>query len=170
MKFLILLLPLLFFVSCEDKPNLEELCKLCPKPTPEPEPTPNPELVKENAVYHGRHNGDRPTWYLSKDMVNYPKNLIIYVEGCQTFNVVNHNGTRYQNGMYLLKQSDVSGRHAAIVYPSTCKSSKAYIEYYTNGGGNSDCTKWDYSNNSPCPEGYYNCDCASSCGATTACD
>ncbi len=86
--------------------------------------------VSEHARYHGRHNGDRPTWYFSKDMRDYPKQFTIVVEGCSETLVTYNNGTRFVKEV-IVKQSDVSSRGMAIVAPASCKSTACYIRYGT---------------------------------------
>lgn len=98
-------------------------------------PVQNPEIVppvgntKENLDYHGRHNGDRATWYALKNMREYPAVFILNVDGCQEDLKVTNNGTRWEEGGYIAKQSDVEGRGMAIVAPSSCLSEKASIEF-----------------------------------------
>jgi len=133
MKIIILLLALTLTCGCtEVEKNLDELCKAykcetCIDPTPTPNPTPIP--YKENGDYHGRYNGDRPTWYFDHNMSWYPSSFSIIVEGCGTVSVINNNGTRFESGSYIVKQSDVAGRGMALVFPASCKSTKSSLEY-----------------------------------------
>jgi len=93
-------------------------------------PTPTPgEGTVEKADYHGRYNGDRATWYLSKKMSSYPKDFTVVVSACKTFEVKDNNGTRFEYGGYIIKQSDVAGRGMAIVAPASCKSTEAYVKF-----------------------------------------
>ncbi len=78
--------------------------------------------------YHGRTNGDRPTWYFPKKMSSYPSTFTVNVAGCSSFRVLN-NGKRWVKGGYIVKQSDVSGRGLALLAPSSCGSRKATISY-----------------------------------------
>ena len=45
----------------------------------------------EEGLYWGRHNGDRPTWYFSKPMRDYPQQFTVVVEGCATVAVTSNN-------------------------------------------------------------------------------
>lgn len=81
------------------------------------------------AYYRGRTNPDRPTWYFSKKMSSYPKTFTLNISGCKTGMVVSNNGSRWESGGYLAKQSDVSGRGMAVLAPGSCNPSKAYITY-----------------------------------------
>lgn len=96
-----------------------------PKPPPTVDP---PTATKESGRYHGRFNGDRPTWYFSKNFSTYPKKFTLDVPGCYSGSI-EHNGVRYEKGGVILKQSDVSGRGMALVLPSSCKGTKATIEF-----------------------------------------
>lgn len=78
--------------------------------------------------YHGRTNGDRPTWYFPRNMSSYPSTFTVSVAGCSSFRVIN-NGRRYVTGGYIVKQSHVSGRGLALLAPSSCGSRKATITY-----------------------------------------
>ena len=88
-----------------------------------------PEATKEQGNYHGRTNGNRPTWYFSKNMNEYPKEFFFTVQGCGGLNIVN-NGIRYDphNG-WLVKQSDVAGRGMSALAESSCKSTEAFISW-----------------------------------------
>jgi hypothetical protein len=86
--------------------------------------------TKEAAAwYNGRTNGNRPTWYYAKNMSSYPKTFTLNVSGCKTGMVVSNNGSRWESGGYLVKQSDVSGRGMAVLAPSSCNPSGSYITY-----------------------------------------
>jgi hypothetical protein len=86
--------------------------------------------TKEAAAwYNGRTNGNRPTWYYAKKMSSYPKTFTLNVSGCRTGIVVSNNGSRWESGGYLVKQSDVSGRGMAVLAPSGCNPSGSYITY-----------------------------------------
>lgn len=85
--------------------------------------------ITEYGTYHGRTNGDRPTWYFTKDMDDYPSEFELNVPDCSTGITVTNNGTRWESGGYLAKQSDVSGRGLAVLAPSSCDSETAYIVY-----------------------------------------
>ncbi len=84
--------------------------------------------VTENGKYHGRHNGDRPTWYFDKNLKDYPSEFHLNIEGCCSYFVL-HNGVRWETDGYIVKQSDVPGRGMAIVAPAFCKSKIATITY-----------------------------------------
>ncbi len=81
------------------------------------------------AMYNGRTNGNRPTWYYSKKMSSYPGTFTLNISGCRTGIVVSNNGSRWESGGYLVKQSDVSGRGMAVLAPATCNSTSSYITY-----------------------------------------
>lgn len=85
--------------------------------------------ITEYGNYVGRTNGDRPTWYFSKTMSRYPTTFELNIPGCATGVTVTNNGTRWESGSYLAKQSDVTGRGLAVLAPSSCSSSTAYIVY-----------------------------------------
>lgn len=84
--------------------------------------------VTENGRYVGRTNGNRPTWYFSKTMSRYPSTFKVSVSGCASFTVKN-NGSRYETGGYIIKQSDVSGRGMAALAPASCSSRSITISY-----------------------------------------
>jgi hypothetical protein len=83
----------------------------------------------ESGRYHGRHNGDRPTWYFSKNFNQYPSPITVNIPGCLANKSITHNGVRYESGGLILKQSDVSGRGMAMVMSSSCQSETATIAY-----------------------------------------
>lgn len=91
-------------------------------------------VTKEEGTWWGRHNGDRPTWYFTKKMSEYPESFRVVIPGCDTVDVIN-DGHRYcsdgtsdcTNGI-LAKQSDVSGRGLAVVAPKSCESEVARLE------------------------------------------
>ncbi|AGF77050.1 hypothetical protein UWK_00467 [Desulfocapsa sulfexigens DSM 10523] len=84
----------------------------------------------EDGLYWGRHNGNRPHWYYSMAMRDYPNDFYLTVQGCTTRLAVNRNGTtRVELGGYLLKQSDVPGRGMVVLGPSSCYSRVSYIEF-----------------------------------------
>ncbi len=99
----------------------------CKKPT-EVSPITS-DLTREDGKYHGRPNGDRPQWYFTKDLKDYPKTIILDIPGCFDSKVINHDGIRYDVDSLVLKQSDVAGRHMAILAPQSCKSEIATITY-----------------------------------------
>ncbi len=82
----------------------------------------------EVGKYHGRHNGDRPTWYFDRALKDYPSEFYLGIVGCTSF-VVLHNDVRWEKDGYIVKQSDVSGRGMTIVAPAFCKSKIATITY-----------------------------------------
>lgn len=84
---------------------------------------------KENGKYHGRYNGDKPTWYFGKKMSGYPSTFYITVTGCVSDVKVSNNGKRWTGSGLIVKQSEVSGRGMAVLAPSSCKSKTAYVEY-----------------------------------------
>ena len=83
----------------------------------------------EYGKFAGRTNGDRPTWYFSKRMSSYPSKFMLTVEGCRSDISITNNGSRYESGIVIVKQSDVAGRGMAVVYHSSCKSETAYVVY-----------------------------------------
>ncbi len=87
------------------------------------------QTTTEKGKYWGRHNGNRPHWYYSKKMSDYPSQITVTIEGCTSGMVVNHNGNRWESGGYLVKQSDVSGRGMVILGPSSCFSRVSHIKY-----------------------------------------
>jgi len=88
-----------------------------------------PTSNTEEGRYHGRHNGDRATWYFSKKMKDYPDMITVNVEGCYDDFLITNNGTRWEGNRIIMKQSDVSGRGMALIVPSSCKSKKASIMF-----------------------------------------
>jgi len=82
----------------------------------------------ETLSYNGRYNGDRPTWYGKKKLSAYPATITIDIPGCIT-KTISNNGSRYESGGLIVKQSDVSGRGMAIVMASSCKSTSASVRY-----------------------------------------
>lgn len=82
----------------------------------------------DKGSYHGRTNGNRPTWYFPKNMSQYPSTFTVSIAGCSSFRVAN-NGKRYVTGGYIVKQSHVSGRGVALLAPSSCGSRVATITY-----------------------------------------
>jgi len=92
---------------------------------------PPPASAREELIYWGRHNGDRPTWYgnpITKRMDKYPSVLRVIVPGCLD-TTITHDGRRKVEGGLIVKQSDVPGRGLAVIYSSSCKSKKAYLDY-----------------------------------------
>ena len=85
--------------------------------------------VTEYGRYVGRTNGSRPTWYFSKTMSRYPSSFRLVIPGCTSGLTVSNNGSRWESGGYLAKQSDVAGRGLAVLAPSSCSSSTSYIVY-----------------------------------------
>lgn len=82
----------------------------------------------EVCSYAGRFNGDRATWYCKKKMNQYPSRLTVVIPGCVT-KTISNNGSRYDSGGLIVKQSEVSGRGMAIVIESSCKSKSASVRY-----------------------------------------
>lgn len=96
------------------------------------EPAPEPAAVgdsRDEGLYWGRHNGNRPTWYFPKSMGSYPQQFTMVIDGCATVNVTNNNGSRFVEGSTIVKQSDVPGRGLAVVGSAGCYSRTAYILY-----------------------------------------
>lgn len=87
------------------------------------------QSITETGRYSGRHNGDRPTWYFSKKMAEYPDSFTIEVAGCTTVTVTGNNGHRYVEGATIVKQSDVAGRGMAVITSSGCSSATCYCHY-----------------------------------------
>jgi len=84
---------------------------------------------REKGVYHGRFNGNRPTWYLGKTMGRYPQQFTVVIDGCGSIQVTSNNGHRFSSGSIVVKQSDVPGRGMAVVGSPACGSRSCYIEY-----------------------------------------
>ncbi len=85
--------------------------------------------LTEHGNYHGRYNGDRPTWYFSKRMKDYPQKLTVVVDGCAKVKITSHDGKRFSGGGLVVKQSHVTGRGMAVIAPSSCKSRTSHIVY-----------------------------------------
>jgi len=83
----------------------------------------------EEGLYWGRHNGNRPTWYFSKPMRDYPQQFTVVIEGCATVAVTSNNGTRFVEGATIIKQSDVPGRGMAVIGSAGCYSKLCHIIY-----------------------------------------
>ncbi len=83
----------------------------------------------EKGLYWGRHNGNRPTWYFSRAMRDYPQQFTVVIDGCATVQVTNNNGTRFESGATIIKQSDVSGRGMAVVGSAGCYSRTSHITF-----------------------------------------
>ncbi len=80
----------------------------------------------EKLSYHGRGNGDRPTWYGKRRLENYARTITVEIKGCVK-RTITHNGKRYDRNNLIVKQSDVAGRGLAVVYHTSCKSKTAYV-------------------------------------------
>lgn len=98
-------------------------------PTPAIPDIEDPTMITEALRYHGRHNGDRATWYAKKELKNYPQTFVIEIPGCTTFSVNEHDGKRIEHGGYIIKQSDVTGRGLVVVAPQSCQSRDATLSY-----------------------------------------
>ncbi len=83
----------------------------------------------EKGLYWGRHNGDRPTWYYGKTMSKYPEQFTVVIDGCSTTEVTSNNGSRFESGSVIVKQSDVSGRGMAVIGSAGCSSRTSHINY-----------------------------------------
>ena len=83
----------------------------------------------DNLWYRGRTNGGRPTFYAPKNMGAYPKSFTVNIVNCGTIQVTNNNGRRFEQGLYLVKQSDVPGRGMAVLAPSKCSTRAANVKY-----------------------------------------
>ena len=83
----------------------------------------------ETGLYWGRYNGDRPQWYFSKPMRDYPDSFTIEVVGCATVTVTGNNGHRYVEGATIVKQSDVAGRGMCVLTSAGCHSETCYCHY-----------------------------------------
>lgn len=83
----------------------------------------------EEGTYWGRFNGNRPTWYYSKTMAEYPQQFTVVIEGCVIVEVTNNNGIRFESGDTIVKQSDVPGRGMAVIGAASCYSKTSYINY-----------------------------------------
>ena len=83
--------------------------------------------------YRGRTNGGRPTFYAPKNMGAYPSSFRVDIANCGSIQVTNNNGRRFEQGLYLVKQSDVPGRGMAVLAPSKCSSIVATAQYAPGG-------------------------------------
>ena len=83
----------------------------------------------EACIYHGRYNGDRATFYCQKDMDEYPSTFQVEIPDYKTVTVANNNGHRATPGGFVIKQSEVSGRHLAITVPKSYKGKECNIKY-----------------------------------------
>ncbi len=95
-------------------------------------PGPAPPLTKEKLEWFRPTNGDRGTWYGARYMNQYPKDMYLTVPGCLASTHVTNNGTRWERGGqagYVIKQSEVTGRHIALIVPRGCRSKKAFLEF-----------------------------------------
>lgn len=95
------------------------------------EETSSPTIASqsESMWYRGRTNPDRPTWYAPRNMSAYGKSFTVEIHGCRTLEITNSNGSRWESGGYLCKQSDVSGRGMACLAPSSCGSRSATVSW-----------------------------------------
>ena len=82
---------------------------------------------KVSGTYAGRTNPDRPTWRWDRRMDSFPSTFKLVFEGCYTVTVAN-NGTRWESGATVVKQSDGYPGMAALA-ESSCYSTTAYVEY-----------------------------------------
>lgn len=88
------------------------------------------EVDTELMAWFGRYNGDRGTWYGSKNMNQYPPVLCIQVNACLPTTCFPNNGRRWEKGGqagYVVKQSEVGGRGIALIVPRTCRSKVAKL-------------------------------------------
>jgi len=98
----------------------------------EPLTPPEPTLTMEVIEIHGRYNGDRPTFYGSRNLNQYPASFYFTAPGCLTRTKMTTNKERLQYGGYggwIFKQSDVAYRGMGIVGPTACKGTKVILEY-----------------------------------------
>lgn len=77
--------------------------------------------------FAGRTNPNRPTWRWEKRMSDFPATFKVVFEGCYTVTVPN-NGSRWQSGETVVKQSDGYPGMAALA-ASSCNSTVAYATY-----------------------------------------
>ena len=100
-----------------------------PAITPDaPAVTPTTSVLPDTLIYHGRYNIDRPLWYGSYNLSEYPDTMVISIPGCATKKIT-HNGKRYEKDGWLLKQSESPGRGLAVHYSATCKSTSNATAY-----------------------------------------
>ncbi len=91
-----------------------------------------PTLRKEVIQIHGRYNGDRPTFYGSRNLSQYPASFYFTAPGCMKRTRITTNGSRLEYGGYtnwIFKQSDVSYRGMGIVGPKACKGTEVILEF-----------------------------------------
>lgn len=122
-------------LNVEDDNSVDENTnspEITPTPTPEPVIEPEqPALTKEVLKIHGRYNGDRPTFYGSKNLNQYPDSFYFTAPGCLARTLLTTNGQRLEYGGYggwIFKQSDV-GRPMGIIGPAACQGEKVILEY-----------------------------------------
>lgn len=129
----VVILAMLFLGGCsdDDDDDVASATGASSTTTTQTSTTETPEAAKqkESGKYHGRYNGDKPTWYFSKKMSGYPSTIYITVTGCVSDVKVSNNGKRWTGSGLIVKQSEVSGRGMAVLAPSSCKSKTAYVEY-----------------------------------------
>lgn len=128
----VLVLAMLFLGGCsDDDDDVASATGASSTTTTQTSTTAVPEAAKqkESGKYHGRYNGDKPTWYFGKKMSGYPSTIYITVSGCVSNVKVSNNGKRWTGSGLIVKQSEVSGRGMAVLAPSSCKSKSAYVEY-----------------------------------------
>ena len=128
----VLVLAMLFLGGCsDDDKDVASATGASSTTTTQTSTTAVPEATKqkESGKYHGRYNGDKPTWYFGKKMSGYPSTIYITVSGCVNNVKVSNNGKRWTGSGLIVKQSEVSGRGMAVLAPSSCKSKSAYVEY-----------------------------------------
>jgi len=89
------------------------------------------QLVKEEGVWWGLHNGGRPTFYFAHYMKDYPPAFIMVQDKCETV-VVENDGHRFETNKIIVKQSDVGGRGMALTNQvGQCTASRsAFILYF----------------------------------------
>lgn len=93
----------------------------------------DPTMITETFKYHGRHNGDRATWYAKNNLKDYPQTFIVEIPGCTKFSVNAHDGNRIEHTGYIIKQSEVAGRGLGLIAPQSCQSKDATISYVVPG-------------------------------------
>jgi len=102
-----------------------------------PEQKPEDDIVETegkvigSASYRGLTNGGRPTWYFNEKADSLKgKDLVLKVPGMEDVAVKKFNGSRFEKGTLIIKQSDVAGRGIAVLIPKgSPEPEKITIEY-----------------------------------------
>ena len=121
--------------NLEDNSDNSQEGSVNPIEAPVPEEGMSEEIGEtiEELYYHGRYNGDRPTWYGDMNMADYGAPFLVEIPGCNTWLVEENDGVRLESDEYIVKQSDVEKRGLAVVAPSSCMSREARVLWDQGG-------------------------------------